>query len=135
MSGGILDAFRLDDRVAIVTGSGRGIGAATASAFARNFGVIFESPGKFDATAESASVKLCTSPGSRNTESMSNRGLRKSGGENSIADDGDAPPSSCAGLAAADSASAHATQITRVYSPGVFRGNRSIIGGVGATPY
>jgi len=34
MSGGILDAFRLDDRVAIVTGSGRGIGAATASAFA-----------------------------------------------------------------------------------------------------
>ena len=30
----ILDQFRLDDQVAIVTGSGRGIGAATAIAFA-----------------------------------------------------------------------------------------------------
>ena len=30
----ILDRFRLDDQVAIVTGSGRGIGAATAIAYA-----------------------------------------------------------------------------------------------------
>lgn len=33
-TGGVLDAFRLDDRVAIVTGSGRGIGAETARVFA-----------------------------------------------------------------------------------------------------
>ncbi len=31
---GILDAFRIDDRVAVVTGAGRGIGAATAVALA-----------------------------------------------------------------------------------------------------
>ncbi|MBB84951.1 MAG: short-chain dehydrogenase [Deltaproteobacteria bacterium] len=33
-TGNVLDAFRLDDRVAIVTGSGRGIGAETAKVFA-----------------------------------------------------------------------------------------------------
>ena len=33
-TGSVLDAFRLDDRVAIVTGSGRGIGAETARIFA-----------------------------------------------------------------------------------------------------
>ena len=34
MSASALDAFRLDDKVAIVTGAGRGIGAATARTFA-----------------------------------------------------------------------------------------------------
>ncbi|MEM9177549.1 MAG: glucose 1-dehydrogenase [Myxococcota bacterium] len=33
-TGSVLDAFRLDDRVAIVTGAGRGIGAETARVFA-----------------------------------------------------------------------------------------------------
>lgn len=33
-TGGVLDAFRLDDRIAIVTGAGRGIGAETARVFA-----------------------------------------------------------------------------------------------------
>jgi len=37
----ILDLFRLDDRVAIVTGSGRGIGAATANAYAEAGADVF----------------------------------------------------------------------------------------------
>ena len=57
----ILDLFRLDDRVAIVTGSGRGIGAATALAYAEAGADVVVSArtiGQLEETAEKVRALL-----------------------------------------------------------------------------